>query len=81
MCRHRPTEVVTWKVVFPRGREVKGTGVGETRPMVYQYRLVIAAPLHSLEVLALNGAKILEVGRLVCVLSLEIFRRFATGLS
>ena len=44
MCKHRPTEVVTWKVVFPSGREVKGTGVGETRPMVCQCRLVIAAP-------------------------------------
>lgn len=28
-------EVVTWKVVFPRGTVVKGTLVGETRPMVY----------------------------------------------
>lgn len=27
-------EVVIWKVVLPNGSEVKGTGVGETRPMV-----------------------------------------------
>ena len=32
----RPTEVVIWKVVFPSGREVNGTSVGDTRPTVYQ---------------------------------------------
>ena len=37
MCRHRPTEVVIWKVVFPKGMEVKGTSVEETSPRVYDY--------------------------------------------
>lgn len=31
-----PTEVVIWKVVLPKGTEVKGTEVGETRPMVHE---------------------------------------------
>lgn len=43
MCRHRPTEVVIWKVVFPSGREVKGTAVGETKPIVCEDELAIAA--------------------------------------
>jgi hypothetical protein len=34
VCRHRPTEVVIWNVVFPSGRVVKGTVVGETKPTV-----------------------------------------------
>lgn len=33
--RDRPTDVVIWKVVFPKGIEVKGTLVGETNPTVY----------------------------------------------
>lgn len=33
-------EVVIWKVVLPRGREVNGTAVGETKPIVFDYRLV-----------------------------------------
>lgn len=33
--RHRPTEVVIWKVVFPSGIELKGTMVGETSPRVF----------------------------------------------
>ena len=48
MCRHRPTEVVTWKVVFPSGREVKGIEVGETRPIVCQGGLVFAAYIEFL---------------------------------
>ena len=35
VCRHLPTDVVIWKVVFPNGMEVKGTSVDETRPRVY----------------------------------------------
>lgn len=34
VCRLRPTEVVSWKVVFPSGILVKGTEVGETNPTV-----------------------------------------------
>ena len=34
VCSDRPTEVVIWKVVLPRGRDVNGTFVGETRPTV-----------------------------------------------
>lgn len=29
-------DVVIWKVVLPRGMEVKGTLVGDTRPTVYE---------------------------------------------
>ena len=36
VCKLLPTDVVTWKVVLPRGTEVKGTGVGDTRPTVYK---------------------------------------------
>lgn len=35
--RDRPTEVVIWKVVLPRGIDVKGTLVGDTNPTVYVY--------------------------------------------
>jgi hypothetical protein len=35
VCRHRPTEVVIWKEVFPNGIDVNGTAVEDTRPMVY----------------------------------------------
>lgn len=34
VCRHLPTEVVTWNVVLPSGREVNGTEVEETKPIV-----------------------------------------------
>lgn len=37
VCSARPTEVVIWNVVLPRGIEAKGTPVGETRPMVWGY--------------------------------------------
>ena len=45
MCRHLPMDVVTWNVVLPSGREVKGTAVGETRPIVCQNTLANAAQL------------------------------------
>jgi len=38
VCSDRPTEVVIWNVVLPRGRDVKGTLVGDTRPTVYEYQ-------------------------------------------
>ena len=36
VCRDFPVHVVIWNVVLPRGTEVNGTFVGETRPTVYQ---------------------------------------------
>jgi hypothetical protein len=34
VCRHLPTEVVIWKVVLPRGIDVNGTEVDDTKPIV-----------------------------------------------
>ncbi len=34
VCRQRPTEVVIWKEVLPRGIEVNGMEVEDTRPIV-----------------------------------------------
>ena len=60
---------------------MKGTEVGETSPMVCQVGLTIAALLACIRILALNGANIFDVGRLVCLSSLAILRRFATVFS
>lgn len=60
---------------------MKGTGVGETRPIVCQVMLTIAALVACIRILALNGANIFEVGRLVCESSCALFRRFATAFS
>lgn len=39
VCRDRPTDVVIWNVVLPRGMEVNGTLVGETNPTVYRCKV------------------------------------------
>ena len=36
VCKHRPTEVVIWKVDLPSGTEVNGTLLEETSPKVCQ---------------------------------------------
>jgi hypothetical protein len=55
--RDRPTEVVIWKVVLPKGSEVNGTGVGETSPTVCQKKLSILGLPADNFVLAAGGAK------------------------
>ena len=56
VCKLRPTEVDIWNVVLPNGTVVKGTAVGDTRPMVRygannrdapRLRLVFVAPFAS----------------------------------
>jgi hypothetical protein len=51
--------VVIWKVVLPRGREVKGTLVGETSPTVCDY---VSTRVVAVEIWAhtRNGANILD---------------------
>ena len=57
----RPTEVEIWNVVLPRGTDVKGTLVGDTKPTVWarpiSYR---GCTKMVVEKHTLKGAKILE---------------------
>lgn len=77
VCSDRPTEVVIWKVVLPRGREVKGTSVGDTRPTVYDVVSQHSKHLGSSMRLTLNGAKILDL----CTSGAELFSRLASSFA
>jgi hypothetical protein len=56
----RPTEVEIWKVVLPRGIEVNGTLVGDTKPTVYGVTVSHCSMGSQKNGHTRKGAKILE---------------------